>query len=632
MKPEFRFHYGEKEYTLAAVQGAVYELDEGVSVQVEAKAHERYDAVEWVLWLENGGTENSAVFSDILDCDTLLPFSSMPAARSGYRTTEGDACVIAMGGMVPPPCYWENDAVAATEFAPRREYLDKAEDKTKRFANTGALSAQGTMPFFDVTADGEGYILAIGWTGDWRAEFTKCEDGIRAKTGLKNTGFYLLPGERVRTSRTLIMQYSASEDKYNKFRRLIKNHFSHKSGNPARRDGLLAYELWGGLPSEEMKKRLCELREHGVRFEDVWVDAGWYGECTDCIDAFVGDWHKNTGNWTVNPHPHPGGLLDVSECARAAGMQMLLWIEPERAVVGTPITKEHPEWFTFLENDTSAILNYGLPEARKYAVELILSFVRRFGLSCYRQDFNLLSLVEYFAAADGENRRGITEIKHVTGMYEVWDAVLAEEPELIIDNCSGGGRRIDIETLSRSIPFFRTDYQCNYNVNPEVLQTHNAGVARYLPYTGCTTTRKSDVYTQRSAYSSSWGGAFYDAVFCSMSEEDFAWAKNAVEEYRRIRHYFHEDFYNHGTATLDPTSWAIFQYHDPETESGVLLAFRRSASPFDRVKVTLGGLQAGAEYEVENLNDGEKSIFIDALDVYLPEKRSSVIFEYKLKK
>ena len=45
---------------------------------------------------------------------------------------------------------------------------------------------------------------------------------------------------------------------------------------------------------------------------------------------------------------------------------------------------------------------------------------------------------------------------------------------------AGGGRRIDIETLRRSIPFFRSDYQCGFNANADVLQAHNAGTgAKY---------------------------------------------------------------------------------------------------------------------------------------------------------
>ena len=45
------------------------------------------------------------------------------------------------------------------------------------------------------------------------------------KTGLKDTCFYLKPGEKIRTSSVLVMGYSEVEDKYNKFRALIKNHF-----------------------------------------------------------------------------------------------------------------------------------------------------------------------------------------------------------------------------------------------------------------------------------------------------------------------------------------------------------------------------------------------------------------------
>ena len=39
----------------------------------------------------------------------------------------------------------------------------------------------------------------------------------------------------------------------------------------------------------------------------------------------------------------------------------------------------------------------------------------------------------------------------------MWDAIRASHPGLIIDDCSSGGRRIDLETLSRSVPLWRSD-------------------------------------------------------------------------------------------------------------------------------------------------------------------------------
>ena len=134
-------------------------------------------------------------------------------------------------------------------------------------------------------------------------------------------------------------------------------------------------------------------------------------------------------------------------------------------------------------------------------------------------------------------------------MYQMWDELLERCPKLLIDNCSGGGRRIDIETLRRSIPFFRSDYQCGFNANADVLQAHNAGLSRLLPDNGGTV-KLSDVYSLRSAYSASHGVAYWNAIFQMEEKVDWAAAKKCCDEYLRIRKYFPCDFYNHGSVGL----------------------------------------------------------------------------------
>lgn len=628
IKPSFSMKYNSEPLNMnynCSSEGE-YKLESDVTVKIQKNEYSKYDAIEWVLYFENSSGKNSGIFSDILDCDTLLPLKMPEIKAPGYRTTKGDACVITMNGMVDGNLYWENDKISATEYGLNYEYLDKT--TIKSFENIGGRSSNGMMPFFDVTANNEGYIAAIGWTGNWKAEFIKCNDGIRIKTGLKETKFYLKPDEKIRTSSILIMKYNDNEDKYNKFRKLIKNNFSHKSCTASNRENLMAFELWGGLTSDEMKKRINKLAEHDIRFENIWIDAGWYGDCLNCDEAFSGDWYEKTGDWRVNKRVHPDSLKEVSECAKKAGMKLMLWFEPERAVEGTKYTLEHPEWFLSLPDNNSKILNYGNDDARKHVCCMLEEYINELDLSCYRQDFNT-ELDEYFKYNDVENRRGITEIKHVMGMYEVWDYILEKSPELLIDNCSSGGRRIDIETLKRSIPFFRSDYQCNFNENPEVLQTHNSNISCYLPYNGCTSKTKSDTYAIRSSYSSSWGGAFYNAIFQSMSEEDFVWAKRITDEYRSIRGYFSMDFYNHGSDCFDDTSWAIWQYHDPDTDSGIVMAFRRCNSPFDKVRIDLKGLLKNKTYTYTNLDSKTATDGADHLDIILPEKRTSTVFCYK---
>ena len=114
-----------------------------------------------------------------------------------------------------------------------------------------------------------------------------------------------------------------------------------------------------------------------------------------------------------------------------------------------------------------------------------------------------------------------------------------------------------------------------------------------------------------------------------MTEEDFLWAKKITDEYRRIRKYMSMDFYNHGSSDFDDTSWTIWQFHNEDDDSGIVMAFRRSNSPFDAVTLKLKGLTGGKCYTAKNLDDETEADINGTLKIVLPEKRSCVIFEYK---
>ena len=627
MKAAFSFQYGSMEVATTAHGEMPWSLDNKLTVTPKITEYPEFSATEWVLWFENRGEEPSDVISDLWDANLQLPLPVPPKSRSGFSPSTDHLFVTSMQGCVDGSLYIHDDKTSAEEFSLHREYLY---GRTLCFANITGRASDGTMPFFRVSAGGEGYFVAIGWAGDWKAEFEGNDQGAEVRTGLKETNFRLNPGEKIRTTSVLIMHYKAGEEAENKFRRLIKKYYSHIATTASKREGLLAFELWGGLPSAEMKKRLEELQKWDIRMEDIWIDAGWYGKCEKCDEAFSGDWSLHTGEWEVNTRVHPNELRDVAETAEKGNMNLMLWLEPERAVNGTRVMVEHPEWFMTAPGRRDSILNYGVPEALDFAYNTIADYVRELKLSCYRQDFNT-SLTEYFAENDAPDRRGISEIKHIMGLYELWDRLHRSFPELLIDNCSSGGRRIEIETMKRAIPFFRSDYQCNFNENPDVLQVHNAGIARYLPMNGCTGKTKCDTYTTRSAYSTSWGAAFYNAVFQTMEEGDFAWAKKVTDDYIAIRRYFSCDFYNHGTSVLDESAWAIFQYHDADAGEGIVMAFRRAKSPFATADITLGGIPEGVAIECFDMDSGESFASTRDLAVTIQTKRTSCLLKYKVK-
>ena len=618
----FSFRYGDR-----VVRGTdSMQVDEHLRVTVESVAYPEFSAREWVLWFENPSGERSDVLSDIRDGDFLVPLPPAPEKFMGDISVPGDRAVISMNGCVPGIDYSTSDAKSATEFAAVPHYFHPMRgDRGNVFeiANGSARSSENQAPFFEVTQGGQGTIVAIGWTGGWRARFANSPDGVRVEAGMARARFYLEPGEKLRTTRILVMAYAPGEDSGNKFRRLIRSHFSHVASRPGTREGLFAYELWGGLSSDEMIRRVKTLKANGLAYEDLWIDAGWYGDSKKCDDAYTGDWSRWTGDWVPNRRVHHDGLADVGAAAKDAGMGMMLWFEPERIVASSNFAKEHPELLS------GSLLWYGDERARAHVCDLLSDYADRLGFSCYRQDFNYNPAGD-LAKLDAPDREGVAEIRHITGLYRMWDELLARHPKMLIDNCASGGRRIDIETLRRAIAFFRSDYQCGFNLNADVLQAHNAGIARLLPYTGCTV-KLSDTYSLRSAYSSSHGVAYWNAIFQDEAKVDWAAVKKCCDEYRRIRRFFPCDFHNHGSATMDPASWAIWQYHDPESVEGVVMAFRRVESPSATARIVLKGLPEGATVETENLDTGAKATIGGELEIVLPERRSSTVILYRTK-
>jgi len=78
---------------------------------------------------------------------------------------------------------WSNgDRCAEDSFLPHDEVL--AKDRPRQFA---AWSSNGNcFPFFNLKGPGGGWVLAIGWTGNWKAEFVHAGDGtVRVRPAVR---------------------------------------------------------------------------------------------------------------------------------------------------------------------------------------------------------------------------------------------------------------------------------------------------------------------------------------------------------------------------------------------------------------------------------------------------------------
>jgi alpha-galactosidase len=560
----------------------------GLECRLEQQLFPGYPAVEWVLRLKNTGTQDTPLIEDI-----------QPLAMDWHAAGEAH-----LRRSVGSPC-------RPDDFNYRIDALPRGE--TIRMAAGGGRSSNAWLPFFNLQTAATGVILAIGWTGQWAAEFARDAQGrIALRAGQELTRLVLRPGEEIRTPRILLLFWEGEpQASHNLLRRFIlEHHTPHPGGKPL--EGPLTVAHWGGMKTHEHLSRIEAYRRQHLDYEYYWIDAGWYGT-TDSYspDEFTGDWFKHVGNWSINPAAHPEGLRPISDAAAKAGMKFLLWFEPERAVGGTPLTREHPEWFLG-ENKPGASLLFDLgnPEARQWMTEYITTFMKRQGVRLYRQDFNFDPL-PYWRAADAPDRQGMAEIRHVEGLYEFWDAILASQPGMIIDNCASGGRRIDLETISRSIPLWRSDWQCGWEHDPTPGQTHTMGLSYWVPLSGTgvlgAARRAGDTYNFRSNLSAAIQFGIYPyESFPIRDDYPWDWHRRMLAEYRRARPLFRGDYYPLTPCSDANDAWAVFQFHRPDLGEGMLLAFRRPASPFISADFRLQALNPDAEYELEDADAGTR--------------------------
>ena len=619
-----------------------FALPKGLVVSTESVRHG--EAVEWVTWFENRGQEETGLLSAINDCDVSLPFEKDEIPPSAALKAEGPGLLVhAHNGSSNDAADFSADVTSWTGGSFRKAALPNLPDgkpSTQHYGSVRGRSSDPTLPFFNLNRGEKGVIVAVGWTGRWRADFTRAADGrVRIASGLAEAEFRLRPGERVRTSSVVLMPYSHGYVRsQNDFRRLMRAHYSPigRAARPKRAPYSLM--LWGGMTSRSLVSRIdCVAREK-LGFDFAWVDAGWYGTfTTPSPNEYEGEWWSVVGDWRPNPKFHPDGLADVAAACRRADLGFLLWFEIERAGKDAPIRREHPEFFV-MEN----LLDLGNEKAWTWAHETLRTRIRELGLSCYRQDLNISpGLTDHWRAADEKGRIGLSEIRHVMGLYRLWDALLDEFPGLLIDNCAGGGRRIDIEMCKRSVPLWRSDYQCPANPDPDVAQNHHLGIARFLPYHGTSVGRRlHDVYRFRSTYSP---GMSVSAFFTEaddpdgLSSGDFAWIRRMGEEYRRVRELMEGDF--HPLAEMERTvnkgAWCAYQY--AKGGEGCLLVFRREASPCRVADYRLGGLEDGVDYVFTDADTGETSIRSGAdirshgLTVEIPNPRQSKLLFYRRK-
>lgn len=199
--------------------------------------------------------------------------------------------------------------------------------------------------------------------------------------------------------------------------------------------------LWGDPTAEKEFPLIDAAAEAGCEY--FCIDAGWYA------DGFWWDW---VGEWQESKKRFPNGLREVTDYIRKKGLIPGVWLEIEVMGIKCPLADKLPDDWFFTRHgkrvyDRSRYqLDFRNPEVREHCDEVIDRLVNDYGVGYIKMDYNIEPGIgtEHNADSFGD---GLLEHQRA---YIAWlDGVFERHPQLIIENCSSGGLRMDYAMLSR---------------------------------------------------------------------------------------------------------------------------------------------------------------------------------------
>jgi alpha-galactosidase len=597
----------------------------GLSLRCVGIEFRDFPAVEWTLYFKNTSDKDTPILADIRAIDGGIAIGRDKPGVVHYA--------------IGSECRFDDYAPQLAPLGPSCSMPQGGwvgEGNPVRLESKEGRSSCGMLPFFNVDAGAQGVICAIGWTGDWTANVYRTDTEIRMQAGMARTHLKLLPGEEIRSPKISLLFWGTDRMRgHNLLRQFILAHHSPRKGDkPARVP--VSFATWGGNFAKKHIEHGKWWKDNNLPLDFLWVDAGWYGKDEAKVGAnvFNSNWGALVGDWFPNPGYFPEGLGPVGKSLKDMGIGFLLWLEPERVFQGTSWTREHPE-FLLGSVGPNYLFNLGNPAARQTLTDHVVKLLNDGNISCYRQDFNF-DPHPFWDKADAPDRIGITEIRHITGLYQYWDDLLARCPGLLIDNCASGGRRIDIESISRSMPLWRSDFQCFPGYNITAMQNQTYGLDLWVPLNPGFCDRQ-DTYLFRSALGP--GMVLSMPEFEKDNSKHFAveWLRKMLGDLDQIRDLFLGDFYPLLAYSQADDAWAAWQYDRPELHSGVVLAFRRPASPFADATLTLKGLSPDMVYTLTNLDVAGstemtgKQLMEGGLSVAIKDRPGAVVIVYKKK-
>jgi alpha-galactosidase len=376
----------------------------------------------------------------------------------------------------------------------------------------------------------------------------------------------------------------------------------------------LTYNTWyavrRSVSEEFLKRQIAALSPYG--FTNFVVDAGWFEK----------------GKWEANQRKFPtNSLPTIFAALKARGIKPGLWTAPQYVTANsTELPIEQPPIQNKLLDDY--LVDLSSPKFPPYLTEHVKRLRQQYAVDYWKYD-----------QAFFDQRTAARKMKIVLGFQEALSRVRRANPDLFIENCSGGGRMLNEFTLLATQTSWLRDLARQSQPDPQAnIQVALNALDFVFPWAALRFTvymdkvGEDDEMTRldcRSAMAGSWG---FSTDLAAISERQRRVILQEIEHYRRLNRLKFACLYDLYLPT-DQSDIAGVTYYDDKRQQAAILLYRwQRQGAFDQ-HVTLNKLNPRLRYRVVDVDRQTETPMRGAVlqsegmnVVFSRERQSALIF------
>ncbi|MEG0256405.1 alpha-galactosidase [Vagococcus sp.] len=409
-------------------------------------------------------------------------------------------------------------------------------------SSRGASSPQ-YPPFVALSKDasefqGEVHAMTLIYSGNHEIALERDQyNHLRIQIGLNSETFSwrLEAGEMFYSPQALL---SYSDQGFNgssqSFHQFFTDHLIHPTWKSKDRPILInSWEMTYYDVNEQLIRKLIDTASD-LGFETVVLDDGWFGQ-RNSSKTSLGDWHVDTEKF-------PTGIKPLVDYAKQKNIGFGIWFEPEMISPNTELIQKHPDWIMKSKNyepllgRSQYILDLTNLEVQEFIIRTLSKAITEFGVNYIKWDMNRhmtdpFSQIQTFDSSEYGHR-------YILGFYRILNELTNIYPNVLFENCSSGGGRLDPGML-----FYFPQTWISDNTDGLDRQQIQYGASYLFPISSITghvsdvpnhQTNRVVSFKTRAALASSTNMG-YEMAIIQMTKKEKESIRNHLKEYKQER-------------------------------------------------------------------------------------------------